>query len=925
MLIGAVTSAPAGAMTIRRKTLTVIGVTFAVLVAAVYAILQTTILPRFDEQEERSTRQDVRRAVEAMTARLDSLDRVTSDWAKWDDLYAFIAGRNAGFVATNVVDETFRNVGLDVMVFVHASGRVVEARGFDLKTEKRVPVSPGLLAELGAGSPLLSRADTTSGIKGIVVLPEGPLLVSAWPILRSSAEGPARGTLVWGRYLDARALKGLAEKTDLSLTLYPPAGPGAPPDVEAARAALDGGAPVVVRPLSEKSIAGYARLADVRGRPALILRVDHPRVIHAQGQAFARYLVAALLTVVLGGGVVSIVLLERLVLSRVAHLAAAIDDIGARGDLSARVSLPGGDELSGLAGAINGMLGSLDQQVGRSSLLNQITRGIAERQDLASIFRVMLSRLEDQLPVDFGRVLYQAAAGTLTVIAYGPKSETLAAELGEPEGAAIPTAAIPTEETALAASLRGEMVYVRDIREQPAPHSARLAQLGLRSEVIMPLAVEKEILGILVVARRTVDGFSSAEIAFLRTLSEHVSLAAYQARLHGELQEAYENLRRTQEAAMQQERLRALGQMASGIAHDVNNALAPVVGFAELLLRSEPGLSPRARRQLTSIRTAGEDIAHTVTRMREFYRQRGGRDLLLPVKLNELAAQVVDLTRPRWKDMAQGEGRVIRTETDLQAGLPTVMGIESEIREALTNLVLNAVDAMPEGGVITLRTRVIGSGVTIEVADTGTGMDEATRQRCLEPFFSTKGERGTGLGLAMVYGVVQRHDASIDIETAPGRGTTMRVGFPLRQPAVTAPGAGAAASQPPAPLRVLYVDDEPKLRELMKEILGSDGHTVEVAAGGQAGLQAFRAARGAGRPFDVVITDLGMPYVDGRAVARAVKGESPATPVILLTGWGTWVGSEDDPIPEIDVRLTKPPKLAELQAALASVGQGPRE
>jgi signal transduction histidine kinase/ActR/RegA family two-component response regulator len=571
------------------------------------------------------------------------------------------------------------------------------------------------------------------------------------------------------------------------------------------------------------------------------------------------------------------------------------------------------------------MLGSLDQQVGRSSLLNQITRGIAERQDLASIFRVMLSRLEDQLPVDFGRVLYQAAAGTLTVIAYGPKSETLAAELGEPEGAAIPTAAIPTEETALAASLRGEMVYVRDIREQPAPHSARLAQLGLRSEVIMPLAVEKEILGILVVARRSVDGFSSAEIAFLRTLSEHVSLAAYQARLHGELQEAYENLRRTQEAAMQQERLRALGQMASGIAHDVNNALAPVVGFAELLLRSEPALSPRARRQLASIRTAGEDIAHTVTRMREFYRQRGGRDLLLPVKLNELAAQVVDLTRPRWKDMAQGEGRVIRTETDLQAGLPTVLGIESEIREALTNLVLNAVDAMPEGGVITLRTRVIGSGVTIEVADTGTGMDEATRQRCLEPFFSTKGERGTGLGLAMVYGVVQRHDASIDIETAPGRGTTMRVGFPLRQPAVTAPGAGAAASQPPAPLRVLYVDDEPKLRELMKEILGSDGHTVEVADGGQAGLQAFSAARGAGRPFDVVITDLGMPYVDGRAVARAVKGESPATPVILLTGWGTWVGSEENPVPEIDVRLSKPPKIAELQAALACVGQGPRE
>jgi CheY-like chemotaxis protein/anti-sigma regulatory factor (Ser/Thr protein kinase) len=288
-------------------------------------------------------------------------------------------------------------------------------------------------------------------------------------------------------------------------------------------------------------------------------------------------------------------------------------------------------------------------------------------------------------------------------------------------------------------------------------------------------------------------------------------------------------------------------------------------------------------------------------------------------------AQVVDLTRPRWKDMAQGEGRVIRMETDLRAGLPTVMGIESEIREALTNLVFNAVDAMPQGGVITLRTRVAGPMVTLEVADTGTGMDEATRRRCLEPFFSTKGERGTGLGLAMVYGVVQRHDASLDIETAPGRGTTMRLGFPLGQPAATAGSTEATDRRPPVPLRVLCVDDEPQLRELMKEILGSDGHTVELADGGQAGVRAFRAARGAGRPFDVVITDLGMPCLDGRAVARTVKGESPTTPVILLTGWGSWVGTEENPIPDIDVRLTKPPRILELQEALARVTRGPSD
>jgi signal transduction histidine kinase/sensor domain CHASE-containing protein/CheY-like chemotaxis protein len=903
---------PENGWTIRSKTLATIGVTFAFLIVAVYVILQTTILPQFDEQEERSTHRNLQQAVASIGERLDSLDRVTSDWAKWDDLYAFVAGRNPGFVATNVVDETFRNVRLNVMLFVRTSGEVVEAQGFDLAAGQRVPVPRSLLAHLQTGSPLRSSADPNVGSKGILMLPEGPLLVSARPIVRSDGRGPVRGTVIWGRFLDFQALKNVADKTQLSLTLYHPDEPGVPPEVAAAWKALAGGTPAVVRPLNATSIAGYTRLADIYGRPALLLRVDEPRVIHAQGQAFARYLVWALLAVVIGGGVVSAVLLERLVLSRVAQLGAAIHDIGARGDLSARVALPGGDELSGLAGAVNGMLVSLAQQIGRVAQLNQITRAIAQRQDLPSIFRVVLARLEDEFPIDFGYVAHQLPAGALTVIAVGPKSRALAAEMGEPEGGTV-----LAEEAASAIGQGGEPVYVPDTLGQSAPPSVTLGRLGLRSKVVIPLIVEENVFGLLVVARRAIDGFAPAELAFLRTLGQHVALAASQARLYSNLQDAYETLRRSQKAAVRQERLRALGQMASGIAHDINNALAPVVGYADLLLRGE--LNSRARRQITSIRTAGQDIAHTVTRMREFYRDRGAGDVLLPVELNGLVDQVVDLTQPRWKDMPQVEGRVIRLDTDLRPGLPTIMGIESEIREAVTNLVFNAVDAMPQGGVITLRTGVSDSGVTLEVADTGSGMDEATRQQCLEPFFSTKGERGTGLGLAMVYGVVQRHDAGIEIDTALGRGTTMRLSFPLRQ----APAAEAAIDEATvpslAPLRILCVDDEAQVRDLLRDILVSDGHTVEVADGGLAGLWAFRVARDAERAFDVVITDLGMPHVDGREVARSVKEESPATPVILLTGWGAWVGIEGSHVPHIDARLTKPPRISELHEALARV------
>src|SRR5437867_48511 len=237
-----------------------------------------------------------------------------------------------------------------------------------------------------------------------------------------------------------------------------------------------------------------------------------------------------------------------------------------------------------------------------------------------------------------------------------------------------------------------------------------------------------------------------------------------------DLEWAYNELRRTQATIMQQERLKALGQMASGIAHDINNALSPVVGFADLLARSEPSLSQNGSKFLRYIKTAGEDIAHIVARLRNFYRRRDEREALAPVRLNHLVEQVIDMTRPRSRDIPQGRGMMVEVRSDLDAALPEIAGIESEVREALTNLILNAVDAVPTGGNITLRTRVASAEcaplflsparpapehgqkergalqpthVVLEVADTGIGMDEKTRERCLEPFFSTKGQRGT--------------------------------------------------------------------------------------------------------------------------------------------------------------------------------------
>jgi PAS domain S-box-containing protein len=570
----------------------------------------------------------------------------------------------------------------------------------------------------------------------------------------------------------------------------------------------------------------------------------------------------------------------------------------------------------------------LQAQLDRLNLLDQITRAIGERQDLQSIYQVAIRSLEERLPVDFSCVLrYDAADNALTVIRVGAHSQALAMELAMDEQSRV-----EIDRNGLSRCVRGELVYEEDIQEIAFPFPQRLARGGLRSLVVAPLQSESRVFGILVVARQLAQAFSSADCEFLRQLSAHVALAAQQAELHGSLQQAYDDLRQTQQTVMQQERLRALGQMASGIAHDINNALSPVALYTESLLEREPGLSERGRGYLVTIARAIDDVAATVARMREFYRQREPQLQPTPVRLNLLVQQVLELTHARWSDIPQQRGVVIHLETELAPDLPAILGVESEVREALINLVFNAVDAMPDGGVLTLHTRSIaspdGNGTVmaaagryavVEVTDTGVGMDEDTRRRCLEPFFTTKGERGTGLGLAMVYGVTQRHGANVEIDSAIGCGTTVRLSFPVPTTLLPELAAFVQVEAPTRRLRILIVDDDPMMLKSLCDTLEADGHLVVTANGGQAGIDMFHAARRPDEAFDVVITDLGMPYVDGRKVASAVKARADATPVILLTGWGQRLVADGETPAHVDRVLSKPPRLREVRAALAQL------
>lgn len=373
-------------------------------------------------------------------------------------------------------------------------------------------------------------------------------------------------------------------------------------------------------------------------------------------------------------------------------------------------------------------------------------------------------------------------------------------------------------------------------------------------------------------------------------------------------------LSQSQHQVIQQERLTALGQMSSGVAHDFNNALAKILGFNELLLTSPEKLTnPETVKQyLQMINTAAQDAANVVRRLREFYRRRRETEIFEPVDLSALIEQTIALTEPKWKTQAQAKGVAVAIKTELQA-VPTVGGNEADLREVLTNLIFNAVDAMPKGGTITIRIRPDGEQVALEVADTGTGMSEEVRRRCLEPFFSTKGEHGTGLGLSIVYGIIQRHKGIIDIQSEVGKGTTFSIRLPF-QTGVAATVVKPRVSAPTRPLNVLVVDDEPSLRDIEAEYLVSDGHTVDTASDGVEALQKLRAGR-----FDLVMADRAMPQMNGDQLAAAIKQFAPKMPVILVTGFGDMMRSNGDKPAGVDLIVPKPFTQATLRKAVEEV------
>ena len=371
-------------------------------------------------------------------------------------------------------------------------------------------------------------------------------------------------------------------------------------------------------------------------------------------------------------------------------------------------------------------------------------------------------------------------------------------------------------------------------------------------------------------------------------------------------------------------RMEMLGQMTMGIAHDFNNLLTTILGHAELLrntlaLHVEAPNAKRgeARSHLHTLERAARDGAALVGKIQQYIRHEK-RERYEPVLLHHLAEEVIALTRPYWHNEPRRQGINIRLDTSLEP-VPAIMGWPTELREVVVNLILNAVQAMPDGGTLSLRTAAEANRIVVlEVADTGAGMSDHVRARIFEPLFTTKGEGGTGMGLTVSYGIVHEHNGTLDVDSAPGEGTRFRLKLPLAgaqqpnpQPSSPPPEPPEATSAALQPVRVLVVDDEPMVRTVTAKLLRLKGHDVQEAEGGPEALACLDDQA----PFDVIVTDLSMPDMSGRELAYRIRQRLPLQPILLLTG----DTDAQDGVDHVDAVVQKPFKLDQLERIIQEV------
>ena len=866
-------------MTLRRKTLFVLGLALAAIAPAIYGIFRYTMLRSFRALEEYEMRQNMQRASRALEGELSALNTIARYDSMWDDAYKYVQQPNPEFIEATFSDDSHFSLHVNLAMILDTNGSVIYSQIFDASRQHILGMPRGMAELLAPGGPLLNHPTPSSSTSGIVMLPDGPMLIASWPIITSLGNGPIRGTLIMGRWFDAAEVRHLAGITSLDLKLLPLttslAGALQSPDPTAKN--------VIVKPIDNDTVDAYQLLTDINRKPVLALRVEAPRDIIQRGQSTLLYLALGLIIVGIVFILLTLRLLEKLVLSRLVALGEKLAAIGAKGELDARVPITGNDELTRMAQSLNQMLEALQRaeagrqqsEAGYHAFVEQSAEGIWRMRCVQPIPTSLPHEEQVNLLFEHGRL---AECNQALARMYGAPSEhdMLNARLSD------------FLDPADSGDLGCMRAFVRGAYQLRDAESRKRDQQGKEKWVLHNLV------GILK------DNQIVGAWGIQRDVTEH---------------------RNMEEQLRQSQKMEAVGTLAGGVAHDFNNLLTVIKGYSRLVAEEVEGNKELAPKVYQIERAS--DRAATLTRQLLAFSRRQ----VLEPKILNLNATVSAISSMLQRLI----GENIRVVTTLAADLGSVLADPNQIEQVLLNLVVNARDAMPNGGQLMLETENreldgnyarehVGSRpgryVQLVVADTGVGMDPATQAHIFEPFFTTKElGRGTGLGLSTVYGIVKQSEGYIAVESEPGRGSRFQILLPRVDKPAEAPALKEPASTTRGSETILLVEDDDALRELTNSVLSASGYKILTASRPE---DADRICEQHSK-IDLLVTDVVMPGGTGHALAGRLTEQRMSMKVLYMSGYSNDLVSSRGLIAPGAAFLEKPFTPSSLRAKVREV------
>jgi PAS domain S-box-containing protein len=812
---------------LRGKTVVIVLAALVCLVAGLFSLTRLMILRGFSKVEEDFARQNLDRASSALSNDLETVEHATDQYAERDFTYNTLLSGHPEKVASEFAGPAFEQLRVNFVVVLDPSGRKVFASGFNPAGMEAVPPPADLDRHLRFHSPLLTHTGQSNDVKGMLMLASGPVLVDSSPILTTSARGPAAGTLIMGRSLDPDEIARLEGIAHVSLEIAPLNSAAAPTGFGATEAVASPAPAVSLKADGNDSLVAYETLPDIYGKPAATLRVLLVRTIYEQGETSSLQFLLLLMAAGFAFGAIVLYLIERVVLSRMADLSNHITRVGTGGNLAARVPVSGHDEVARLGATVNGMLDDLER----------VQKARHEE-------RTRLAVMIENMPA----IIWTTDADLRFTYHTGAALETLGFHADE---------------------ALGKTVFQYFGTEDPnfpaiAAHRKALAGATLSFE----LDWQKRSFDCYVQPLRGADGNLIGVIGVALDVTDRKHLT--------------DQLRQSQ-------KMQAIGELAGGVAHDFNNLLMVVKGHAQLLLQRMP---------------KDASLHHSVEQMEK------AADRAASLTRQLLAFSRKQVLQPRVLDMNDVVGgmikmfsRVIGENIEMAfvpgANLGRTKADPGQIEQVLLNLVVNARDAMPDGGRLTIETANVqldhtyaaghvtvepGPYIMLTVTDTGCGMDVETQSRIFEPFFTTKeAGKGTGLGLATVYGVVKQSGGYIWVYSEVGCGSTFKIYLPqvaeeVEAPVVASETGGSLAGTE----TILFVEDEQSVRELVRDYLRGEGYSVLDAGDGIEALQVAAAHNG---PIHILVTDVVMPRLSGRDLAAKLSAERRNLKVLFISGY----------------------------------------